>query len=230
MIPKPAGAARTRERARAVIVRIHQRELRLKKDLELRALERDEAVRRLTALERITTSKAEEGDLSASLTALLRIFLEAADHADSAAIFLREGSTLVVSATTGAIEGEESHASRRVRRVRRRGGARRAPALREPRVDRRAAPSLPGPWGEARCVFGAPSAATATSSASSGSASLRSDQLSEFEQRLLVATAARAASAVAQRNLAASRREREALLERERITRAEAEHAVRARD
>ncbi|HEY8944331.1 MAG TPA: ATP-binding protein, partial [Polyangiaceae bacterium] len=70
-----------------------------------RTHERDEAVRRLVAFERIATAALETSDLQALLDELLSAFTGAADAADRATILLCEGEFLVVKACVGAQEG-----------------------------------------------------------------------------------------------------------------------------
>jgi signal transduction histidine kinase/DNA-binding response OmpR family regulator len=100
-ITKPYDADILRARVKAFVDLFRQREDLRRKDVETRTRERDEAVRRLVAMERISTAALEEGDIDGLLRKLLGVFLEAADSADSAAIFLRESSVLRVRASVG---------------------------------------------------------------------------------------------------------------------------------
>jgi signal transduction histidine kinase/DNA-binding response OmpR family regulator len=100
-ITKPYDADILRARVKAFVDLFRQREDLRRKDVETRTRERDEAVRRLAAMERISTAALEEGDVDGLLRKLLGVFLEAADSADSAAIFLREGGVLRVRASVG---------------------------------------------------------------------------------------------------------------------------------
>jgi signal transduction histidine kinase/CheY-like chemotaxis protein len=100
-ITKPYDADVLRARVKAFVDLFRQREELRQRDVEDRTRERDEAVRRLAALERIATAALEEGEIAAFLRKLLGVFLEAADSADSAAIFLLESGVLQVKASVG---------------------------------------------------------------------------------------------------------------------------------
>jgi signal transduction histidine kinase/DNA-binding response OmpR family regulator len=100
-ITKPYDADILRARVKAFVDLFRQREDLRRREVETRTRERDEAVRRLVALERISTAALEEGDVGALLRKLLGVFLEAADSADSAAILLRDGPALRVRASVG---------------------------------------------------------------------------------------------------------------------------------
>jgi signal transduction histidine kinase/ActR/RegA family two-component response regulator len=163
------------------------------------------------------------------------MFLEVADHADSAAILLRERDRLLVRATTGSnapllasevVVGE--------------GFAGTIAATGQPLFVSLAspappaalmlAPGSPGTRGTGiRCLFGVPLMSPGEVIGVLQIGSSR-DDLSEVERRLLLPTAERAAWAIAQRDLARSRNERAELLERERASRAEAEFANRAKN
>ena len=90
-ITKPFDIDVLRARVRAFVDLYRQREEVRKAQVALRTRERDEAERRVVAFERITTAAFETHDLSALLHELLSIFLDGADTADSAAIFLNNG-------------------------------------------------------------------------------------------------------------------------------------------
>ncbi len=100
-ITKPYDVDVLRARVKAFADLFRQREELRERDVALRTRERDEATRRLVAFERIASAALEEGDLTGLLRRLLGVFLEAADSADSAAIFLREGDVLRVRASVG---------------------------------------------------------------------------------------------------------------------------------
>lgn len=86
---------------KAFVDRFEQRESVRRAQVGLRTRERDEAIRRLVAFEQIASAALETEELSLFLDQLLRIFMGAADAADSARIFLRDRDTLVVQASVG---------------------------------------------------------------------------------------------------------------------------------
>ena len=100
-LTKPFDPDVLRARVKAFADLFRQREELRAHDVELRTRERDEAIRRLVAFERISSAALEEGGLTSLLPKLLGVFLEAADSADSATIFLREGELLRVRASVG---------------------------------------------------------------------------------------------------------------------------------
>jgi signal transduction histidine kinase/DNA-binding response OmpR family regulator len=100
-ITKPFDADIVRARVKAFADLYRQREDLRRRDVALRTRERDEATRRLVAFERIASAALEEGNVSALLRKLLGVFLEAADTADTATIYLREGDVLRVRASVG---------------------------------------------------------------------------------------------------------------------------------
>jgi signal transduction histidine kinase/DNA-binding response OmpR family regulator len=81
------------------------------KQVAVRTRERDEAIRRLVAFERIATAALETNDIQALLDELLHAFTDAADAADSAAILLRDGDWLQVKASVG-VDAEPAVGSR----------------------------------------------------------------------------------------------------------------------
>jgi signal transduction histidine kinase/DNA-binding response OmpR family regulator len=100
-ITKPFDADILRARVRAFVDLFQRREVVRRIEVETRTRERDEALRRLVAFERIATAALETNDLDALLRQLLEIFIGAADVADSATILLREGDALHVRASAG---------------------------------------------------------------------------------------------------------------------------------
>ena len=100
-ITKPYDPDILRARVKAFADLFRQREELRARDVEVRTRERDEAIRRLVAFERISSAALEEGGLTSLLPKLLGVFLEAADSADSATLFLREGDVLRVRASVG---------------------------------------------------------------------------------------------------------------------------------
>jgi signal transduction histidine kinase len=185
---KPAGAARIHDRTRAFMQRFRQRDAKRLLELERRARERDDAVKRLVALERIATATVSNGDVRTFLRALLHVYLDAADRADSAEILLRDREPFAVRATTRLGDGD------------------------------------------VRGQFDVPLTCHGAIIGVLQIGSTTSEEFTEFEKRLLLPTAERAAWAVAQRDLEQSERERFLLLERERLSRAEIAQAHRAKE
>jgi PAS domain S-box-containing protein len=107
-ITKPFDADVLRARVKAFVDLYRQREEVRGEHVRERTRERDEAIRRLVALERISTAALETDDLPKLLRELLLVFLSAADSADAAAIHLREGDRLRVAASVGAADGPSS--------------------------------------------------------------------------------------------------------------------------
>jgi signal transduction histidine kinase/CheY-like chemotaxis protein/putative methionine-R-sulfoxide reductase with GAF domain len=103
-ITKPFDANILRARVKAFVDLYRQREAVRGFDVRERTRERDDAVRRLMALERISTLALETDDLPTLLRELLLVFLGAADAADAATIHLREGERLRVAASVGAAD------------------------------------------------------------------------------------------------------------------------------
>ncbi|MGC4069011.1 MAG: hypothetical protein QM784_31075 [Polyangiaceae bacterium] len=90
-ITKPYDPQIIRARVKAFIGLFRQREAVRRSQVSLFTQERDEAVRRLVAFERISAAVLETNDLEALLAELLGAFFAAADAADSATILLRIG-------------------------------------------------------------------------------------------------------------------------------------------
>jgi signal transduction histidine kinase/DNA-binding response OmpR family regulator len=107
-ITKPFDVDVLRARVRAFVDLYRQREAVRGTQVRERTRERDEAVRRLVALERIATSVLETENLPLLLRDLLVVFLGAADSADSAVILLRDGQQLRVAASAGAFGGPDT--------------------------------------------------------------------------------------------------------------------------
>jgi signal transduction histidine kinase/DNA-binding response OmpR family regulator len=104
-ITKPFDPTVVRSRVKAFVDLYEQRESVHQKQVAARTLERDEAIRRLVAFERIANVTREYSDVHALLDELLRAFADAADAADLAAILLRDGEWLQVQASIG--QGDE---------------------------------------------------------------------------------------------------------------------------
>lgn len=103
-ITKPYDPDVIRARVKAFVDLYEQREKVRRGQVALRTQERDEAQRRLVAMERIASAALETTDLHALLDELLQAFTDAADHADSATILLRDGEYLRVEASVGSAE------------------------------------------------------------------------------------------------------------------------------
>ena len=103
-ITKPFDADVVRARVRAFVNLYEQREEVRRAQVAIRTHERDEAVRRLVAFERIATAALQTADLTAFLRELLAVFMSAADDADSATILLRDKDELRVRACVGLNE------------------------------------------------------------------------------------------------------------------------------
>jgi signal transduction histidine kinase/PleD family two-component response regulator len=104
-ITKPYDPQVIRARVKAFVNLYEQREAVRRGQVALRTQERDEAVRRLVALERIATAALETSDLQVLLEELLRACTEGADIADFAVVLLRDGQRLQVAASVG-LEGD----------------------------------------------------------------------------------------------------------------------------
>ena len=190
-ITKPFDADILRARVKAFVDLFHQREELRQRDVDLRTRERDEATRRLVGFEQIASAALGAGDLSALLRKLLGVFLEAADGADSATIFLREGDLLRVRASIGR---SNDRAGRTLPIGRGLAGV--VAATGEPFFSSEPGSSeYPG----ARSLFGVPLLHDGEVVGVIQIGSTTSDQFSEVEKRLLGALAERVAWAVAQR-------------------------------
>jgi signal transduction histidine kinase len=100
-ITKPFDPNVVRSRVKAFVDLYEQRESVHQKQVAVRTRERDEAIRRLVAFERIASAALETSDVQTLLDELLRAFTDAADAADSAAILLRDGEYLQLEAAVG---------------------------------------------------------------------------------------------------------------------------------
>jgi len=196
-ITKPYDADVLRARVKAFVDLFRHREELRQRDVEDRTRERDEAVRRLAALERIATAALEEGDVAAFLRKLLGVFLEAADSADSAAIFLLADGVLQVRASVGAsgpAVGDKVQIGD--------GFAGTIAAVKEPRFVSDAADSLVVSESHRRgCrgLFGIPLLHDGEAIGVAQIGSTKNARFSDAEKRLFTAMAERAAWAVAQR-------------------------------
>jgi signal transduction histidine kinase/DNA-binding response OmpR family regulator len=105
-LTKPLDPQIVRARVKAFADLYEQREGVRRGQLALRTTERDAAVRRLVAFERIASAALETTDLKALLAELLDAFIDAADAADSAILYLKDGDFLRVAASTGLKESD----------------------------------------------------------------------------------------------------------------------------
>lgn len=103
-ITKPFDADIVRARVKAFVDLYEQRDAIRRTQVALRTRERDEALRRLMAFERIATAALETNELGVLLHELLGIFVRAAEAADAAAILLSDGNELRVQACVGLEE------------------------------------------------------------------------------------------------------------------------------
>ncbi len=119
-ITKPFDPTILRARVGAFVDLFRQRDAVRRTQLALRTEERDEAVRRLVAFERIATAALRGGDLDAFLRELLDTFAEVTRAVDSAAILLRSSTAngpdvLRLRVAIGKLAMRElSHATERV--------------------------------------------------------------------------------------------------------------------
>lgn len=100
-ITKPFDPNIVRSRVKAFVDLYEQRETVNLKQVAARTRERDEAIRRLVAFERIASAALETSDVRSLLDELLSAFTDAAEVADSAAILLRDAEWLRVGASIG---------------------------------------------------------------------------------------------------------------------------------
>jgi signal transduction histidine kinase/DNA-binding response OmpR family regulator len=108
-ITKPFDADVVRARVRAFVKLYEQREETRRAQVAIRTQERDEAVRRLVAFERIATAALKSAELEPFMTELLDVFMTATGHAVSGNISLRDGESMRVLARVGAGDGATVH-------------------------------------------------------------------------------------------------------------------------
>jgi signal transduction histidine kinase/DNA-binding response OmpR family regulator len=104
-VTKPFDVDILRARVKAFVDLFQQREQVRAAEVALRTRERDEAIRKLVAFERIATAALEISDLPSFLRRLLDIVMEAVEAADIAAILLRHEDVLRATALVGAVDG-----------------------------------------------------------------------------------------------------------------------------
>ncbi|WP_170319917.1 response regulator [Polyangium spumosum] len=228
-ITKPFNVDVLRARVKAFVDLFQQREEIRKAQVELRTRERDEAVRRLVAFERIATAALETDELGVLLRELLDVFLGAADAADSAMVLLREGEDLRVRAVVGPHEVDEGFSVRIGE-----GFCGTIAAGKQP-VEMEGALSFPDcacvKSRGTRALYGVPLLHFGEVVGVAVIGSSQASRFADLDKRLFAAMAERAAWAVARHlQRSAHEAERAALLERERAARAEAELASLAKD
>ncbi len=103
-ITKPFDAEVVCARVKAFVDLFEQREAVRRAQVAVRTEERDDAVKKLVAFERIATAALVETELSSFLRALCVVFMDAAETADSVCIFIREGEILRQDACLGLNE------------------------------------------------------------------------------------------------------------------------------
>lgn len=108
-ITKPFDADVVRARVRAFVKLYEQREQMRRAEVGLRTQERDDAVRRLIAFERIATAALKSADLGPFMEELLDVFMRATSHAVSGTISLLDGEAMRVLARVGGEDGEAIH-------------------------------------------------------------------------------------------------------------------------
>ncbi len=197
-VTKPFDPDVLRARVKAFVDLFQQRETVRRTQVAERTRERDDAMRRVVAFERIATATLETMDLPGLLRELLHIFLGAADAVDTAAILLRKGDELQLQAAVGP-RNEKIEESFSVRMGE--GFAGRIADTQKPMEITEAAPQplLINPWLRARgtkALFGVPlmNDGQVLGVAHVGSATLSS--FTERDKRLFLTVAERAAWAV----------------------------------
>jgi signal transduction histidine kinase/DNA-binding response OmpR family regulator len=194
-ITKPYDPQVMRARVNAFIDLYRQRETIRRGQVALRTQERDEAIRRLVAFERIATAVLETNDLGTLLAQLLGAFIGAADAADSATILLRDGDYLRVAATVGS--GPDGLDAEEVRIGEGFAGLialeRRPLEITEDESSKFVQPALP----EIRALYGIPLFHAGQVLGVAHIGSTRAGRFTASEKRLLYAAAERAALAVA---------------------------------
>lgn len=195
-ITKPFDPNVLRARVKAFVDLYEQREAVRRRQVSLRTQERDEAVRRLVAFERIATAALETNDLQALLRELLQAFTGAADAADRATILLRDGDFLEVKASVGVRDADAAGSRVRIGQ----GFAGRIAA--EKRPLELPGPDMDGDLGEGgtRGLYGVPLMQGRELLGVAYIGSYHESSFSDAEKRLFRAAADRAALAVG-RNL-----------------------------
>jgi signal transduction histidine kinase/DNA-binding response OmpR family regulator len=198
-LTKPFDAEVLRARVKAFVDLFQQRESIRREEVAERTRERDEAMRRAVAFERIATAALGTHDIGEFLRELLSVLLSVSEAADSATILLRAGDELVVRASVLANDERTDDRSRVKIGT---GFAGRIAALRKPLEisessdDRHILQSVVTARG-ARAVFGVPLSAGGAVLGVAHVGSTRAVAFTERDKRLVLAIAERAAWAVA---------------------------------
>ncbi|MET0285324.1 MAG: response regulator [Polyangiales bacterium] len=198
-LTKPFDADVLRARVKAFVDLFQQREAIRREEVAERTRERDEAMRRAVAFERIATAALGTNDLSEFLRELLSVLLSVSEVADSATILLRTGDELVVRASLLA---NHERLDERFRVKIGTGFAGRIAAQRTPleisesSEDRQTLKTVLTARG-ARAVFGVPLQADGEVLGVAHVGSTRAASFTERDKRLVLAIAERAAWAVA---------------------------------
>ncbi|HVJ16115.1 MAG TPA: response regulator [Polyangiaceae bacterium] len=206
-ITKPFDPDIVRARVRGFVNLYEQRESVRRGQVAERTQERDEALRRLIAFERIATAALETSDLKALLDELLAAFIGAADAADMAAIFLCEGGWLKLEAAVGPADAESLDKRIKIGE----GFTGKVAAERRPQAlsDAQHSTLVRGSWaktGRVRGLYGVPLLHSGELVGVAYIGSTRASSFSDAEKRLFGAAAERAAMAV-DRHLEVSRME-----------------------
>jgi signal transduction histidine kinase/DNA-binding response OmpR family regulator len=196
-ITKPYDPQIIRARVKAFIGLFRQREAVRRSQVSLFTQERDEAVRRLVAFERIAAAVLETNNLDALLAELLGAFFAAADAADSATILLRDRDWLRVVASVGT--GDDWTVNSRIRIGQGFAGLiaaeRRPLEINEEELNRIIQPPLLTKLG-VRALYGVPLLHEGHVLGVAHIGSTRSSGFTSAEKRIFTAAAERAAAAV----------------------------------
>lgn len=199
-ITKPYDPQVVRARVKAFVDLYEQREAVRRHQVALRTKERDAAIRRLVAFERVASAALEASDLQGLLGELLQAFIGAAIEADFGAILLCEGEWLRPEAWVGVERDAPPVSNIRVGE----GFAGKIAAERRPMElsypDTAAVVGAPAVNGEApRTLFGMPLLHDGEVLGVAYIGSIRATIFSEGDKRLFCAVAERAGLAVAKR-------------------------------
>ena len=195
-ITKPYDPEIIRARVKAFIDLYRQREAVRRGQVALRTQERDEAVRRLVAFERIATAVLETNNVEELLGELLAAFIDAADAADSATILLRDGDWLRVAASVGADGTIDSEGVRIGRGFAGLIAAQRSPFEINEEELRKIVQAPPWSLGAVRAMFGVPLLHEGRVVGVAYIGSTRAHNFTQPERRLFLAAAERASLAV----------------------------------
>jgi signal transduction histidine kinase/DNA-binding response OmpR family regulator len=224
-ITKPFDADIVRARVKAFVDLFEQRESVRRAQLAIRTDERDAAIKKLVAFERIASAALGANDLNVFLRDLCAIFMDSADAADSVTILMRDGEQLREEACFGIDEEVDARVTVPIGE----GFAGKIAAHRQPLEISGAAssPLVNSSWLRARGTNGLYGVPLLHEGGLVGVAHIGSRKAASFhahEKALFQAVAQRATWAIAQHQQRAN------LLELERHARREAEQANRLKD